>query len=143
MAKYKEEKNNNKEIDESIVIERNLLDLRCAIEKSDIKPTFDTFSHSSYIQMANNQIQGMEVGLQFLDDDLVQTIRIDAIAQNFFFQARKGFQAAQFPTKDVEDALRNMAVKNKFNLIEQHLEELKKDYPEPDVDYQDAPHQSF
>ena len=36
-----------------------------------------------------------------------------------------------------------MAVKNKFNLIEQHLDELKKEYPEPDVDYQDALIEAF
>ena len=136
-AKYKKEKTGEKD-DDSMVIERNLLELRCAIEKSDIRPAFDTFSRSAYVHVANNQVHGVETGMHFLDDDLIQAIRIDVIAQNFFFQARKGFQVAQFSARNVEDALRNMAVKNKFNLIEQHLEELKKEYPEPDVDYQDA-----
>ena len=141
-AKYKNEKTGEKD-DDSMVIERNLLELRCAIEKSDIRPAFDTFSRNAYVHVANNQIQGVETGVHFLDDDLIQAIRIDAIAQNFFFQARKGFQAAQFSARNVEDALRNMAVKNKFNLIEQHLDELKKEYPEPDVDYQDALIEAF
>ena len=114
-AKYKKEKTNAKDND-SKVIERNLLDLRRAIEKLDINPALDTFSNSVYVYVGKNKIPGLDVGLHILDDDLVQAIRIDAIAQSFRFRGEEGFQAAQFPTKDVEDALRNMAVKTKFNL---------------------------
>ena len=87
-AKYKKEKTGEKD-DDSMVIERNLLELRCAIEKSDIHPAFDTFSRSAYVHVANNQIHGVETGMHFLDDDLIQAIRIDAITQNFFLSSTK------------------------------------------------------